>query len=60
MCAIMDNLIKDSIKEEKFELAREAIAEGKYTPEEVANLFKLPLSEVQEVAKEMEKESEAE
>ncbi len=56
MCAVMEN----RIKEEKLDLAREAIAEGKYTPEEVANLFKLPLSEVQKVAKEMGKESEAE
>ena len=60
MCAIVDNLIKDGIKEEKIDLAEEALACGKYSHAEIAALFKLPLSEVQKLAEEMKKQSKAE
>ncbi len=60
MCAIMDNLIKDSIKEEKFDLAEEKIASGKYSLETISDILGLPLSDVQSIAEKMKKEAKAE
>ena len=47
MCQIMEN----SIKEEKIELAKNAIKKGKMTPEEIAEVLELPVAFVAELAK---------
>ena len=56
MCAVME----DRIKEEKIDLAEEALAYGKYSHAEIAALFKLPLSDVEKLAEEMKKHPKAE
>ena len=47
MCQIMEN----RINEEKIELAKEAIQKGNLTLEQIADVLKLPLAFVQELAK---------
>jgi hypothetical protein len=56
MCAVME----DRIKEEKIDLAEEALACGKYSHAEIAALFKLPLSDVEKLAEEMKTQPKAE
>ena len=46
MCEIMENLIN----EEKIELAKNAIAKGNLSVEEIADVLDLPLSLVRELA----------
>lgn len=45
MCSIMEN----RIYEEKTELAKEAIRKGNLSPEQIADVLKLPLTFVQEL-----------
>ena len=47
VCQIMEN----RINEEKIELAKEAIAKGELTLEQISTVLKLPLAFVQELAK---------
>jgi len=47
VCQIMEN----RINEEKIELAKEAIQKGNLTLEQIADVLKLPLAFVQELAK---------
>ena len=47
MCQIMEN----RINEEKIELAKDAIKKGSLTLEQIADVLKLPLAFVQELAK---------
>jgi len=47
VCQIMEN----RINEEKIELAKEAISKGSLTLEQIADVLKLPLAFVQELAK---------
>jgi hypothetical protein len=56
MCEIVEKIIK----EEMLNLARESIAEGELTLEQIAKAFKLPLSEVQKLAEEVKARSETE
>ena len=60
MCEIIEKLIEEYVREEMLDLARESIAEGELTLEQIAKAFKLPLSEVQKLADEMKKQPEAE
>ena len=60
MCEIIEKLIEEYVREEMLDLARESIAEGELTLEQIAKAFKLPLSEVQKLAEEMKKQPEAE
>ena len=60
MCAIVDNLIKDGIKEDRLENAKKMIADGSIPIEKIAYLQGLPLSEVQKLAEEMKKQPKAE
>ena len=47
MCQIMEN----RINEEKIELAKRAIASGKYSLEAIAGIAALPLAFIQELAR---------
>ncbi len=60
MCAIVDNLIKDGIKEDRLENAKKMIADGSIPIEKIAYLQGLPLSEVQKLAEEMKNQPKAE
>ena len=60
MCEIIEKLIEEYVREEMLDLARESIAEGELTLEQIAKAFKLPLSEVQKLAEEMKKQPETE
>ena len=51
MCAVM---------EDRSDLARESIAEGELTLEQIAKAFKLPLSDVEKLAEEMKTQPKAE
>ena len=47
MCEIMEN----RINEEKVDMAKRAIASGKYSLETIADIVRLPLAFVQELAR---------
>jgi predicted HTH domain antitoxin len=53
MCDIMEQLMEKRCREELIELAKKAIAEGDLSLEKIADLFKLPLSTIQELASSM-------
>ena len=56
----MIDVMKERIKEDRLDLAKEAIAEGDLSTEQIARIFKLQLSEVQKLAEEVKTQSEAE
>ena len=60
MCEIMEKLVKEGVREARLDLAREAIADGDLSTEQIARIFKLQLSEVQKLAEEVKTQSEAE
>ena len=47
MCKIMENMIN----EEKIELAKKAIASGKFTEDQISEMLELPLAFVQELSR---------
>ena len=47
MCEIIEKLIEKYVREEMLDLARKAIIRGVYSPEEIAELFELPLSDIE-------------
>ena len=51
MCEIMDNLMENRINEKKIDMAKRAIASGKYSLETIADIVELPLGFVQELAR---------
>ena len=53
MCDIMEQLMEKRCREGLIELAKKAIAEGDLSLEKIADLFKLPLSTIQELASSM-------
>ena len=52
MCDVM----KERIREEMLDLAREAIIRGRYSPEEIAEIFQLPLSDIDALEREVSEE----
>ena len=52
MCDVM----KERIREEMLDLAREAIIRGKYPLGEIAGLFQLPLSDIEALKREISEE----
>ena len=60
MCEIIEKLCEERAHERTTDLARESIAEGELTLEQIAKAFKLPLSEVQKLAEEMNEQPDAE
>ena len=49
MCEIVEKIIK----EEMLDLARKAIIRGVYSPETIAEIFELPLSDIEALAREV-------
>ena len=60
MCEIVEKLCEERANDRTTDLARESIAEGELTLEQIAKAFKLPLSEVQKLAEEMNEQPAAE
>ncbi len=56
MCEIIEKLVKEGIMEARLDLARKAIIRGGYSPEEIAGLFKLPLSDIEAIEREVSEE----
>ena len=52
MCDVM----KERIREEMLDLAREAIIRGRYSPETIAEIFELPLSDIEALEREISEE----
>ena len=51
MCEIIEKLVNEGVREARLDLAREAIADGDLSTEQIARIFKLQLSEVQKLAR---------
>ena len=56
MCDVM----KERIREDRLDLAREAIIRGKYPLEEIAEIFELPLSDIEVLEREVSEEKASE
>ena len=52
MCDVM----KERIREDRLDLARKAIIRGVYSPEEIAEIFELPLSDIEALEREVSEE----
>ena len=52
MCDVM----KERIREEMLDLARKAIIRGRYSPETIAEIFELPLSDIEALEREVSEE----
>ena len=55
MCDIIENLMDKKSRKDRIECAKTAIADNKYPLEELARLFKLPLSTIEELAEAQKK-----
>ena len=53
MCDIMENMMEKRTTNVKNELVKEALAKDRYSLREISELFKVPLSTVQELASSM-------
>ena len=56
----MVDVMKERIKEDRFDLARKAIADGDLSTEQIARIFKLQLSEVQKLARKVKAQAKTE
>ena len=56
----MVDVMKERIKEEMIDLAKDAIAEGNLSTEQIASIFKLQLSEVQKLARKVKAQAKTE
>ena len=52
MCDVM----KERIREARLDLARKAIIRGRYSLEEIAEIFELPLSDIEALEREVSEE----
>ena len=59
MCKLMDDLVKDVIKDEKLDTAKKLIALGDSSLDNIAKVLDLPLSTVEELASKMQKKAGA-
>ena len=59
MCEIMEKRIKEEINEEKLEIAEDAINQGKLSYKDIAEILKLPVSTIEEVAASIKKKDRA-
>ena len=55
MCDLVQNLMNEQSRDDRIECAKTAIADNKYPLEDLARLFKLPLSIIEELAAEQKK-----
>ena len=53
---VMCEIVEKIIKEEMLDLARKAIIRGVYSPEEIAEIFQLPLSDIDALEREVSEE----
>jgi hypothetical protein len=53
MCEIVEKIIK----EEMLDLARKAIIRGVYSPETIAEIFELPLSDIEALEREVSQDT---
>ena len=56
MCEIIEKLVREGIMEARLDLAKEAIIRGRYSPEEIAEIFELPLSDIEALEREVSEE----
>ena len=56
----MVDVMKERIKEEMIDLAKDAIAEGNLSTEQIASIFKLQLSEVQKLTRKVKAQAKTE
>ena len=56
----MVDVMKERIKEEMIDLAKDAIADGGLSTEQIARIFKLQLSEVQKLARKVKAQAKTE
>ena len=54
---VMCEIVEKIIKEEMIDLARKAIIRGVYSPEEIAELFELPLSDIEVLEREVSRDT---
>ena len=54
---VMCEIVEKIIKEEMIDLARKAIIRGVYSPEEIAELFELPLSDIEVLKREVSQDT---
>ena len=57
MCEIIEKLIEKYVREEMLDLARKAIIRGVYSPEEIAEIFELPLSDIEVLEREVSQDT---
>ena len=55
MCEIIERLMEKRSRNDRIECAKTAIADNKYPLEDLARLFKLPLSTIEELAETQKK-----
>ena len=55
MCEIIERLMEKRSRNDRIECAKTAIADNKYPLEDLARLFKLPLSTIEELAEAQKK-----
>ena len=57
MCEIIEKLIEKFVREKMLDLARKAIIRGVYSPETIAEIFELPLSDIEALAREVSQDT---
>ena len=57
MCEIIEKLIEEYVREEMLDLARKAIIRGAYSPETIAEIFELPLSDIEVLEREVSQDT---
>ncbi len=59
MCKLMDDLVKDVVKDYRLETAKKMIAFGKNSFEDISKILDIPLSTIEELASSMQKKAGA-
>ncbi len=59
MCKLMDDLVKDVVKDYRLETAKKLIALGDSSLDNIAKVLDLPLSTIEELASSMQKKAGA-
>ena len=59
MCKLMDDLVKDVVKDDRLDTAKKMIALGENTLEGISTILDLPLSTVEKLASSVQKKAGA-
>ncbi len=59
MCKLMEDLINDVVRDDRIDMAKDLIALGKLSLEDISKASRLPLSTVEELASSMGKKDPA-